>query len=263
MLNTITEWKLLLIAPLAIGSAVLVSGSAIATETVTKVSPSTAVTNVTTAKQIQPQPILTAVTNVTTAKQVQPSITLPVPAVVAQTADPALTPIMPDPNADQAPTGMEQVNSVSQLTDVKPSDWAFTALQALVERYGCIAGYPDKTYRGNRAMTRYEFAAGLNACLNRINELIAAGTADLATKSDLATLQKLRSEFATELTALRGRVDQVESRISTQENQQFSTTTRLNGLTWINLTGAAAGGNVKFEALPGPNNSTPAAAPGG
>jgi len=264
MLNTITEWKLLLIAPVAIGSAVLVSGSAIATETVTKVSPSTAVTNVTTAKQIQPQPILTAVTNVTTVNQVKsPSITLPVPAVVAQTTDQALTPIMPDPNADQAPTGMEQVNSVSQLTDVKPSDWAFTALQALVERYGCIAGYPDKTYRGNRAMTRYEFAAGLNACLNRINELIAAGTADLATKSDLATLQKLRSEFATELTALRGRVDQVESRISAQENQQFSTTTKLNGLTWINLTGAAAGGNVKFEALPGPNNTTPAAAPGG
>ena len=51
-----------------------------------------------------------------------------------------------------------QVTSVSQLSDVKPTDWAFQALQSLVERYGCIAGYPDKTYRGNRAMTRYEFA---------------------------------------------------------------------------------------------------------
>jgi len=38
--------------------------------------------------------------------------------------------------------------------------------------YGCIAGYPG-TYRGNRALTRYEFAAGLNACLDRVNELIA------------------------------------------------------------------------------------------
>ena len=67
----------------------------------------------------------------------------------------------------------EQVTSVSQLSDVKPTDWAFAALQSLVERYGCIAGYPNGTYRGNRAMTRYEFAAGLNACLDRVNELIA------------------------------------------------------------------------------------------
>ncbi|MCY7277718.1 MAG: iron uptake porin, partial [Phormidesmis sp. CAN_BIN44] len=57
---------------------------------------------------------------------------------------------------------VSQVTSVSQLSDVRPTDWAFQALQSLVERYGCIAGYPDKTYRGNRALTRFEFAAGLN-----------------------------------------------------------------------------------------------------
>ncbi|MFN9829088.1 MAG: porin, partial [Pseudanabaena sp.] len=34
------------------------------------------------------------------------------------------------------------VTSVSQLSDVRPTDWAFTALQSLIERYGCIAGYP-------------------------------------------------------------------------------------------------------------------------
>jgi hypothetical protein len=73
-------------------------------------------------------------------------------------------------------TGMAQVTSVSQLTDVKPTDWVFQALQSLVERYGCIAGYPDRTFRGNRALTRYEFAAGVNACLDRVNELINAAT---------------------------------------------------------------------------------------
>ncbi|MHC5833468.1 MAG: iron uptake porin, partial [Nostoc sp.] len=87
-----------------------------------------------------------------------------------------------------------QVNSVSQLSDIKPSDWAFQALRSLVERYGCIAGYPDGTYRGNRALSRYEFAAGLNACLNRVNELIAAGTSDLVKKEDLAVLQNLQTE---------------------------------------------------------------------
>nr|WP_242045049.1 MULTISPECIES: iron uptake porin [unclassified Leptolyngbya] len=127
-----------------------------------------------------------------------------------------------------APT-MSQVTSVSQLSDVRPTDWAFQALQSLVERYGCIAGYPDRTYRGNRALTRYEFAAGLNACLDRVNELIAAATADLVKKEDLATLQKLQEQFAAELATLRGRVDSLEARTSTLEKQQFSTTTKLSG----------------------------------
>ncbi|MCU0548308.1 MAG: iron uptake porin [Leptolyngbya sp. Prado105] len=122
-----------------------------------------------------------------------------------------------------------QVTSVSQLSDVRPTDWAFQALQSLVERYGCIAGYPDRTYRGNRALTRYEFAAGLNACLDRVNELIAASTADLVKKEDLATLQKLQEEFTAELATLRGMVDSLEARTTTLEKQQFSTTTKLAG----------------------------------
>ncbi|MBD2597627.1 iron uptake porin [Nostoc spongiaeforme FACHB-130] len=124
---------------------------------------------------------------------------------------------------------MAQVTSVSQLSDVQPTDWAFQALQSLVERYGCIAGYPNSTYRGNRALTRYEFAAGLNACLDRVNELLATATADLVTKEDLATLQKLQEEFTAELATLRGRVDALEARTSELEANQFSTTTKLSG----------------------------------
>jgi hypothetical protein len=151
---------------------------------------------------------------------------------------------------------MSQVTSVSQLSDVKPTDWAFQALQSLVERYGCIAGYPDKTYRGNRALTRYEFAAGLNACLDRVNELIAAATADLVKKEDLATLQKLQEEFAAELATLRGRVDALEARTTTLEKQQFSTTTKLSGSVWFNITGATAGRDVLYEGPTGSENNT-------
>ncbi len=136
---------------------------------------------------------------------------------------------------------MGQVTSVSQLSDVRPTDWAFQALQSLVERYGCIAGYPDRTYRGNRALTRYEFAAGLNACLDRVNELIAASTADLVKKEDLATLQKLQEQFAAELATLRGRVDSLEARTTTLEKQQFSTTTKLVGEAIFSLAGAYGG----------------------
>ncbi|MGB3265584.1 MAG: iron uptake porin [Microcoleus sp.] len=122
-----------------------------------------------------------------------------------------------------------QVTSVSQLSDVRPTDWAFQALQSLVERYGCIAGYPDGTFRGNRAMTRYEFAAGLNACLDKVSELIRGGSGNLATKDDLAALQRLQEEFAAELATLRGRVDALEARTSELEANQFSTTTKLTG----------------------------------
>ncbi|MGL5082063.1 MAG: iron uptake porin, partial [Microcoleaceae cyanobacterium] len=122
-----------------------------------------------------------------------------------------------------------QVTSVSQLSDVQPTDWAFQALQSLVERYGCIAGYPDGTFKGNRALTRFEFAAGVNACLERINELIDAATSDLVTREDLAKLQRLMEEFAAELASLRGRVTVLEARTAELEANQFSTTTKLTG----------------------------------
>ncbi|MBN3872277.1 iron uptake porin [Nostoc sp. JL33] len=156
-------------------------------------------------------------------------------------------PIIPQ-SASSSPTSykLAQVTSVSQLSDVQPTDWAFQALQSLVERYGCIAGYPNRTYRGNRAMTRYEFAAGLNACLERINELIATATADSVKKEDLATLQKLQEQFAAELATLRGRVDAVEARAAELEANQFSTTTKLNGEVIIAGVGASGGA---------PNNS--------
>jgi hypothetical protein len=133
----------------------------------------------------------------------------------------------------------QNVTSVSQLSDVRPTDWAFTALQSLVERYGCIAGYPDSTFRGRQATSRYEFAAGLNACLDKINEIISAGLADKVSKEDLATLQRLQEEFAAELATLRGRVDALDAKVAKLEAQQFSTTTKLSGEAIMSVQGAS------------------------
>jgi hypothetical protein len=130
-----------------------------------------------------------------------------------------------------------QVTSVSQLSDVQPTDWAFQALQSLTERYGCIAGYPDGTYRGDRALTRYEFAAGLNACLDQILAQVGGDGLDPA---DLDTIQRLQDDFANQLTEIRGRVDSFDSRLESIEAQQFSTTTKLAGEVIFN-TGVALG----------------------
>jgi Carbohydrate-selective porin, OprB family/S-layer homology domain len=140
-----------------------------------------------------------------------------------------IVPAAPQAQQTEQSGAMSQVTSVSQLSDVRPTDWAFQALQSLVERYGCIVGYPDGTYRGNRALTRYEFAAGVNACLDQITKLIGASTANFVTKDDLAVLQRLQEEFAAELATLRGRVDALEARTAELEANQFSTTTKLRG----------------------------------
>jgi len=79
-------------------------------------------------------------------------------------------------------TTAQNVTAVSQLSDVLPTDWAFTSLQSLVERYGCIAGYPDRTFRGRQSTSRFEFATGLNACLDKINEILSAGLANKVNK---------------------------------------------------------------------------------
>ena len=144
------------------------------------------------------------------------------------------------------PIQLAQVTNVSELSDVQPGEWAFTALQRLVEEYGCLEGYPDRSYRGNRALTRYEFAAGLNACLERVNELITEAATDIK-KEDLEILQKLQEQFATELTTLRSRVDSVEDRTATLEKQQISTNTKLLVNDRKNVTGARARGDMQIE----------------
>jgi len=99
---------------------------------------------------------------------------------------------------------------------VQPTDWAYQALSNLIEKYGCVAGYPNGTFKGGNPLSRYEAAALLNACLERVTE-----------QTD--ELQRLRTEFQGELTVLRGRVDGLEKKVGKLEATQFSTTTKLSG----------------------------------
>ncbi|ELS04057.1 putative S-layer protein [Xenococcus sp. PCC 7305] len=141
--------------------------------------------------------------------------------------------------------GLSQVTNVNQLRDVDPTDWAYEALRSLVDRYGCIVGFPDQTYRGGKALSRYEFAAGLNSCLNQIERLIISSEAIL--KEDLETIQRLIEEFQAELATLDQRIDNLDDRVAFLEDHQFSTTTKFTGNIFFNFTGAAAGDDVLAE----------------
>lgn len=125
----------------------------------------------------------------------------------------------------------EQVTSLSQFNDVKPSDWAYQALRDLVEKDGCVAGYPNGALAGGKAMSRYEAAALLNACLDRVSAVTDE-------------LKALIREFEAELAALRSRVDGLEGRVAGLEARPFSTTTRLKGQATFVLGGNAFGGSA-------------------
>src|SRR5919202_1162290 len=179
-----------------------------------------------------------------------PSSTLEAAPVEASTEAPTLDHVpsvadLSSPEGDiDSNDPMSQVTNVTQLRDVSPGDWAFEALRSLVERYGCIAGYPDGSYRGNRAMSRYEFAAGLNACLQQVERLVRTSGEGFASKQDLATLQRLIEQFGPELATLRGRVDALEARTRELEATQFSTPTKLNAEVVLALAGVASGETV-------------------
>ena len=135
------------------------------------------------------------------------------------------------------PLGAEQVTSISQFSDLRPTDWAYQALTNLVEKYGCVAGYPNGSFRGGQAMTRFEAAALLNACLDRVTEVTD-------------TLKRLMAEFKQELAVLKGRTDGLEAKASQIEASQFSTTTKLSGLASFVVGGVSnnpAGERVTFN----------------
>ncbi len=145
------------------------------------------------------------------------------------------TPFFDNP-INQTLTQIEQYNQqnlafqsftkVSDLQDVRSTDWAYDALLKLINRYRCFAGFEDNTFRGNRTLTRYEFAAALSSCLQKI-ETIA--TDNLPTATEFAELKKLQTEFKEELLAVQTKTDNLEQRVTFLEEHNFSTTTILRG----------------------------------
>ena len=119
--------------------------------------------------------------------------------------------------AAETAAGVPQVaGQLSQFSDVLPTDWAYSALSSLVERYGCGAGYPNGAFAGGRSIARFEAAALLSACLERVTESTDA-------------LKALLREFSAELAALKGRSKELDGRVGVLEANSFAPTTKLAG----------------------------------
>ena len=96
----------------------------------------------------------------------------------------------------------EQVTSVTQFSDVRPTDWAYQAISNLVSRYGCVAGFPNGTFQPGQPATRAQLAALTSACLDRISEY--------QTAADAALAAALRAQFSKEIAATNTRVSALE-----------------------------------------------------
>jgi hypothetical protein len=141
------------------------------------------------------------------------------------------TPVQPIERlySDAPPEVDENITNVYQLQDVTPEHWAYEALRNLVERYRCISGLPGEKFNGNRAISRDEFAAGLNTCLISIGRLIESLNNKFTQKEDLLLIERLKSEFATELQNITAKIDNLEQRENFLKEHQFSPTTVLRG----------------------------------
>jgi len=118
----------------------------------------------------------------------------------------------------------------AQLTDVPPGHWAYDAVKKLVD-IGCVEGYPDGTFKGDRPMTRYEYAMVVSRCMDVIDKKYCTvekcqpgttpppGGGNVDWDEVKATINKLASEFKDELAALKVQVEEQGKRISALEDK--------------------------------------------
>lgn len=144
---------------------------------------------------------------------------------------------------------MDNVPSVSELSDIKASNWKFQLLNYLIQRYRIETSYPLEIYQRQGVIKRYEFTVLLNEVIQHINQLHHNQQANFATKEELEALGRLQKEFASELGTIDKRIDTLELK---QNNfPQFSTTSTLTGEVISVLTavgeGKKAGENEKTD----------------
>jgi hypothetical protein len=139
-----------------------------------------------------------------------------------------------------AAPAMAQVTSVSQLRDVQPTEWSYQAISNLISRYGCVAGYPNGTFKPGQAATRSELAALTNACLDNITQFY--------TEADARTAAALRAEFSREIAATNARVSALEVRNETKDK---GVGTYLGASVTLNRQGLNGGGKDYNDTVAG------------
>ena len=100
------------------------------------------------------------------------------------------------------------------FADTPTNHWAYDAIAELAAK-GLIEGYPDGTFKGDRAMTRYEMAMVVARLLARIESIqIPTPPPPEVTKADIDMILRLLNEFRAELAAKNVRLTAVEEELN-------------------------------------------------
>lgn len=102
-----------------------------------------------------------------------------------------------------------------ELTDVSETHWAYNAIEKLINKYNFKIGYPDKTFKGNKNLTRYEVASLLVQVLDQMDKKNLQ-TNDMNTIRDLGRdyskeIDELKSKITNKLDAIEDQLDMLQS----------------------------------------------------
>ncbi len=135
--------------------------------------------------------------------------------------------------------GVASVAFSATLVDVPSGHWAEDAVAKLVNS-GLIEGYPDGTFKGERPMTRYEYAMVVARLVDKLDKtyctkqeckqapaaaaaapsISGSGNIDTAQLDEVkAIVKKLAAEFKDELAALKVKVDENSVKIAELEKK--------------------------------------------
>jgi S-layer homology domain len=120
------------------------------------------------------------------------------------------------PPAGTATDARDAVRSTQEaqdaLRDVPAGSWEYQAVQRLTAD-GIISGYPDKTFKGDRPLTRYEMAVIADRAVHALEAEMALGKP--VAKDDLDAVRRLLAEYAHEVEGVQQQVAVLEQRVDT------------------------------------------------
>jgi len=104
-----------------------------------------------------------------------------------------------------AGTGLDEIETAGA--------WAQPAVQH-VKQEGVMTGYPNGSFQGSRAATRYELAASLSKLLRQLNDDIARLEASQGSAAEVQALKESQARLEQELMAISGNMQHQEARLN-------------------------------------------------
>lgn len=130
-----------------------------------------------------------------------------------------------------------KVHSEDLLSDVPKGHWAREAVEKLLED-GVLENYPDKTFKGDQVVTRYELAQVVYKIIERVEklEMIISGAVPgkkgekKLSAEDLALVESLKKEFKPEVESLGKKIGKLETKVTEMEKDLKKQEKELKGV---------------------------------